>query len=584
MIRKKISFICASALLAFSAPVVAQVDQQMMDASAEQAQGNYTPMNMGYAGFNSLGMTQAAWLDPLQNLGEGQSKPAYSKYYWTPDLVLPIRVREGMITMVNFPEWELIEDIFIGDSATFDGQISGPSTLLLYPKHGANVGVDTNIIVFGRSGNRYVFYLKSEAVNTERLTNAIIDIDVVDDYIPSGVGGVGGSGSSYAGAGKAKNGNGSISNYTKRFQKSDWLKNIPVDPSDFKFDLEVYVPNPDDVVIAPERVWRDNIFTYIDLGKKALNMTQRPVVSMIVERVEVPVGFRTKGPDNRLIIVEGVGDMVMRNGKRLICIKMRRSDESGLEFAIDAKDNLPPTWEIGPAIPNQQSMGTGAMNVGTGAGMMPYAGSGMPAGMSMGGGAGNGMIGMPSAGMTGSGMAGGGYTGMGAAGGAGGMGVGGQMDIQVGQSQIIVPEYVRGNAGGAGGVNPFGGNAADNFDYSKMQRISNSGAPNQMSNMQMPQYSYGTGFKDGDNSNISIELGADGNVANLEELWGKLSSKYNNELGRFTPFFSVDAPADGQGKELFHLRVGPVKSLDTGDKICGELGRNGVFCSVVRTQ
>ena len=99
-----------------------------------------------------------------------------------------------------------------------------------------------------------------------------------------------------------------------------------------------------------------------------------------------------------------------------------------------------------------------------------------------------------------------------------------------------------------------------------------------------PQYSYGAGFKDANNSNISIELGADADVANLEELWGKLSSKYNDQLGRFTPFFSVDAPADGQGKELFHLRVGPVKSLDAGDKICGELGRNGVFCSVVRTQ
>ncbi len=514
------------AVLGWLSAASAQVDQQVMDASADQAQGNYTPMNMGYAGFNSLGMTQAAWLDPLQNLGEGQSKPAYSKYYWTPDLVLPIRVREGMITMVNFPEWELIEDIFIGDSATFDGQISGPSTLLLYPKRGANVGVDTNIIVFGRSGNRYVFYLKSEAVNTERLTNAIIDIDVVDEYTPEGVSGgsayAGGSGAIGGGVSVAK---GNISSHTRRFQKSDWLKSIPVDPSDFKFDLEVYVPNPDDVVIAPERVWRDNIFTYIDLGKKAMNMTQRPVVSMIVERVEVPVGFRTKGPDNRLIIVEGVGDMVLRNGKRLICIKMRRSDESGLEFAIDSKDYLPPTWEVSPAIPNQQTMGVGPMN--------------------------NTMA--PQSRLT----------------------VPGQVDIQMGQSQIIVPEYAT-----AGGY-PQGGTIADSFDYSKMQRISNTGAsPAGM----MPQYSYGAGFSDSDSSNISIELGADGDVANLEELWGKLSGKYNDQLGQMTPFFSVDAPADGQGKELFHLRVGPVKNLDVGDKICGELGRNGVFCSVVRTQ
>ncbi len=507
------------AFLSFAAK--AQVDQQTMDASAEQAQGNYAPMNMDYAGFNSLGMTQAAWLDPLQHLGEGQTKPAYSKYYWSPDLILPIRVREGMITMLNFPEWELIEDIFIGDSATFDGQISGPSTLLLYPKKGANIGVDTNIIVFGRSGNRYVFYIRSEGINTERLTNAIIDIDVVDDFVPAEYRKT--TSTPYAGGGGSgvKSGGGNISTHTRRFQKSDWLKSIPVDPSDFKFDLEVYVPNPDDVVIAPERVWRDNIFTYIDLGKKALNMVQRPIVSMIVERVEVPVGFRTKGQDNRLIIVEGIGDMVLRNGKRIICIKMRRSDAVGLEYAVDSADYLPPKWEVAPPLPNMQGA--------------PMSG-GMPP-----------MSYNPQ----------------------------GQIDIQLGQSQIIVPEYAK-------STNVPYSNVADNIDYSKMQRISNS-APNNNFN-QPAQYSYGAGFKDIDNSTISIELGVDSDVSNLESLWNKLSSKYNEQLGGFSPFFSVDAPADGQGKELFHLRVGPMKDIEEGDRICGKLGRNGVFCSVVRTQ
>lgn len=543
--RYRIALLSLCLSLFLGKNVWSQIDQQVMDASADQAQGNYTPMNLGYAGFNSLGMTQAAWLDPLQNLGEGQSRPAYSRYYWTPDLVLPIRVREGMITMVNFPEWELVEDIFIGDSATFDGQISGPSTLLLYPRKGANIGVDTNIIVFGRSGNRYVFYVKSEAVNTERLTNAIIDIDVVDEYIPADIRAnlpYSGSGGSINGKSGGNGGGKSVaSTSTRRFQKSDWLQSIPVDASEFKFDLEVYVPNPDDVVIAPERVWRDNIFTYIDLGKKALNMTQRPVVSMIVERVEVPVGFRSKGPDNRLIVVEGVGDMVLRNGKRIICIKMRRSDESGLEFAVDSRDYMPATWDVGPAIPNPQTNGMGGAGYNMPQGRTPY---------------------VP----------------------AGNMNQFGQADIQIGQSQIIVPEYAKGGNAGY----PQGGNVADSFDYSKMQRISNSGISNSSVNggnaASTPSpYAYGAGFGD-NNSSISIELGADGDVSNLEELWGKLSSKYSDELGRFTPFFSVDAPADGQGKELFHLRVGPIKSLDAGDKICGSLGRNGVFCSVIRTQ
>lgn len=508
----------------------AQVDQQIMDASAEQAQGNYTPMNMGYMGFNSLGMTQAAWLDPMQNLGEGQSKPAYSRYYWTPDLVLPIRVREGMITLVNFPEWEMVEDIFIGDSATFDGQISSPNSLMLYPRKGANVGVDTNIIVFGRSGNRYVFYVRSEAVNTERLTNSIIDIDVIDapnsanggnGFASMSGGGVNGRATAGGSGGKSVD-----SSYTRRFQKSDWLKNIPLDPSKFRFDLEVYVPNPDDVVIAPERVWRDDIFTYIDLGKKALNMMQRPVVSMIVERVEVPIGFRTKGPDNRLIIVEGVGDLVLRNGKRLICIKLRRSDDAGLEFAIDSSDYLPSNWEVPAPLPGGSDLPSSSGNA------LPQIRKN-----------------------------------------AGDVALLRQYDVKAGQGEVIIPQY--------GAPSPSN-SAVSGIDYSKMQRISNSGESKV--NPYAQQFGYGSGFDAVGDSSISIELGTDDNVGNLEDMWDTLSAQYPDELKRFEPFFSVDAPADGQGKELFHLRVGPIQTLSEGDRVCGALGRNGVFCSVVRTQ
>ena len=299
MFRNLIKYFMVPALLgAVAADVSAQTAQ--LDAVANESSGQYAPMNMGYAGFNSLGMTQAAWLDPLQNLGEGQSRPAYSKYYWSPDLVLPIRLREGMITLINFPSWEMIEDVFIGDNATFDGQISGPNTVLLYPRKGANVGVDTNVIIFGRSGNRYVFYVKSEAVNTERLTNSIIDIEVIDDKNGENGGKAATLGSPLRGGSVSRGGSGSSgpksadSTYTRRFLGENWLKEIPVDPTKFRFDIEVYVPNPEDVVIAPERVWRDDIFTYVDFGNKALNMNQRPIATLIVERLEVPVGFRTK--------------------------------------------------------------------------------------------------------------------------------------------------------------------------------------------------------------------------------------------------------------------------------------------------
>jgi len=315
------------------------------DQSINQSQGNYQSMNLGYMGFGSIGMFQEAWQDPLQNLGEGQSKPAYSKYYWSPDLVLPVRLREGMITMINFPEWELIERVFVGDTGTFTGQINPPNTVMLWPTPQAPVGNDTNVIVVGRSGNKYVFYARSEGVNTERITNSIIDIDVVGQNGASG-GSPRGSGKEIVGTGGRVSAVGYgtgmektvDATFTRRFLKEDWLKSIPMDPEKFRFDIEIYVPNPDDVIIAPERVWHDDIFTYIDLGEKAVNMVQRPIVTMIIERSETPVGFRTKGPNNRLIIVEGVGDMVMRSGKRMVCLKMR--ELSMLHMPIPATNGI----------------------------------------------------------------------------------------------------------------------------------------------------------------------------------------------------------------------------------------------------
>lgn len=574
MVRKFIKLFSLAAIIASLSEGAALAQENSLDQSADNDQGQYRPMDMGYAGFGSIGMMQSAWLDPLQNLGEGQTKPAYSKYYWSPDLVLPIRVREGMITMINFPGWEMVEDVFIGDNSTFDGQISGPNTVLLYPKKGANVGVDTNVIIFGRSGNRYVFYVRSEGVNTERLTNAIIDIDVIG--ADNGAGGSsfgglgGGAGISNGGKGASAFSGGNsksvASTYTKRFQKEDWIKSIPVDPEKFRFDVEVYVPNPDDVVIAPERVWRDDIFTYIDLGNKAINMNQRPIVTLINEKVETPVGFRTKGPNNRLIVVEAVGDLVMRNGKRIVCLKLRRSDAAGLEYGIYA-DDAKPGWDVPPPLKNgdletafDPLNGTGGMNNPNnrnGGDYLPLAGENagqMPA----------------------------------------------QYDINVGNSQVIVPQYNQQGAGrginigyqsgggnGASGANNFHqGAVTGSYDYSKMQRLPNQIEANQSNgnSKYLQQFGYGSGFNDAGNANISIELGTDANVSNLETLWDNLKRKYKNDLSGYEPFYSVDTPADGQGKELFHLRVGPIKSLEEGDAVCSKLGRNGVFCSVVRTQ
>ncbi len=572
----------------------AQVTKNNLDQNVDQTQGNYAATNLNYLGSGSIGMMQSAWKDPLQHMGEGQSRPGYSKYYWTPELVLPVRLREGMYTLINFPNWEVIENVYLGDGTSFNASIEGPSSLMVYPDVSSYVGVDTNMIVFGRSGNKYVFYVQSETVNTDRITNSIIDIEVVDKKGKMNKGNMLGNGmgtSSHTASNGIYSQDGLLadSTYTRNNQKEDWIENIPVDPTQFRFDIEVYVPNPDDIIIAPERVWRDNIFTYIDLGEKALTAVQRPIVTLIVERSETPVGFRAAGPHNRLIIVEGMGDMVLRSGKRMVCLKLRRADSDGLENTIYAKTNewdeqnryasapgngnnltTPDSYEDVYGINTNQSgnadtsffsSNSFAKTEKTSVDLdsLPKVTPVMSA---------------PK--------------------------VTGQADVTVGKTEMITPDYnnqpqnvdvsYQSDKSAAEIANTEaakGGSSNNSNPVLIKPSVDNGKQKNAVSaetEALLKEWRKTSKQSTSDNTNISIELGTDENVSNLEKLWNTISRQYAASLGKYEPFYSVDAPADGQGKDVFHLRVGPVKSLDEGDKVCSQLGQNGIFCSVVRVQ
>ena len=614
---------------------LAQNNRDILDQHADQAQGNYAATNLNYLSGGALGMTQSAWKDPLQHMGEGQSRPGYTKYYWSPELVLPVRLREGMYTLINFPSWEVIEQVYLGDSQSFNAEPYGPSSLMVYPEVSQFLGVDTNMIVFGRSGNKYVFYVQSEAFNTDRITNAIIDIEVIKDKNSKG-----GSSAAYSNSGGYLGGGASggdtsvVSNYTRDMQKEDWIEKIPVDPTKFRFDIEVYVPNPDDIIIAPERVWRDNIFTYIDLGEKALTAIQRPIVTLIVERSETPVGFRSAGPNNRLIIVEGMGDMVLRSGKRIVCLKLRRADSDGLEHAIYAKSN---EWDIQADHMRQNNEGgansqiedvyndtsstndidarvsdenadfftsnsfmknnqSSSHNNGVVSGISPTSfqenneANGcedkesideIP-----------GLNSLPKVSPIIAPQKESGIQPLSAP------MLTGQYDVKTGDSEFIIPEYNNQNnninvsyqkdEGVSLGIAPQSVNSTNNSNPVLIRTQPNHESSNTLISAEtealLKEFRDGKAFEDTSSSNISIELGTDENVNNLEKLWSDISRDYAAAIGKYQPFYSVDTATDGQGKEMFHLRVGPIKSLEEGDNICSQLGRNGIFCSVVRIQ
>lgn len=263
---------------------------------------------------------QAAWDNPNANMTSGSTKPGYANLTWTTGTVLPIKTRTGMATLVSLPNGEKIADIVTGNDELFsiDSKV-GQQTMYITPAAG-NTGNDTNMIVTGQSGNKYIFYLRAYPINSSEITYSQVDITLGS-----------GAGIATASAPVSSGAMGSIFNKTSQTTSTigvdgedyGWIKTMKIDPSEFRFDLDIFVPNPDDYVIAPERVWRDRVFTYIDFGDKVISMTQRPVVSLLVEGGESPVGFRTDGEDGRLLIVEAVGDMVLRSGQRIVCIKKR---------------------------------------------------------------------------------------------------------------------------------------------------------------------------------------------------------------------------------------------------------------------
>ena len=264
---------------------------------------------------------QVAWDNPNANMAAGSSQPGYANLVWSKGTVLPIRTRSGMATLVTLPAGEAIEEIMRGDESLFDIQTAkGSRTMYIQPSSG-NEGNDTNLIVTGKSGNIYTFYLRAYPVNSNEISYSQVDISLGNGgAISNGITPPATSGK--MGSVFAKQSS-SASTIGVDGEDYGWIKTMKIDPSEFRFDLDIFVPNPDDYVIAPERVWRDRIFTYIDFGDKVISMTQRPVVSLLVEGGESPVGFRTDGEDGRLLIVEAVGDMILRSGQRIVCIKKR---------------------------------------------------------------------------------------------------------------------------------------------------------------------------------------------------------------------------------------------------------------------
>lgn len=484
---------------------------------------------------------QSAWDNPNANMTSGSIKPGYAQLSWEAGTVLPVKLRNGMVTMVNLPNGEQIEDAIVGNDGFFsiDGT-QGGRTLYITPMPD-NMGADTNLIVTGKSGNVYTFYLRSEPANAAEITYSQVDV-VLDGNarMPNATATApsGGTMNSIFKKAQAKSSTVGVDG-----EDYDWIKTMKIDPSEFRFDLDIFVPNPDDYVIAPERVWRDRVFTYIDFGDKVISMTQRPVVSLLVEGGESPVGFRTDGEDGRLLIVEAVGDMVLRSGQRIVCIKKRSKPfliaDTASVMAL-AEANVAQSMMSGQSLNNvlynadQTAIDMGYGNYTT-----------TPA-----------------------------YIG------------GAQIQTGPNGASIMTPAYsnssVLMNMYGTGGGSVSGMNMVPTARNTAGSYLPQSNIPLITSNQ----------------NGVAVELRSDTSVKALDDYWADLLARFSGNDGKGlltkykdSVFYAVDEQGVGElgsassAARLYRLRIGPMPDIDTAQQLCDQLLKfSGATCQVVRIQ
>jgi ComB9 competence protein len=309
------------------------VQQRRTDAALRQAEGDYGPVPT-QGELLPLGVTQPAWDNP--KAAPDQASPGVKRYSWSQDIIMRIRVRQAMITTLYFPAWETIEEVYLGDPQLFDAKIISPTVVIASARH---PGADTNLLIRGRSGNIYNAYLRGEGATSRVVTDLQVYIEALERQVGSEpAGGAGGrfpslspvstlmpqgpNSRSMNTAHAAMNHSAPPTNGSPMpGVRQPQLREIPFDPTKLVFDLALYAPDPQSRAIAPARVFRDDVRTYIDFGENADSMPVRPVVSLLIDGIETPVDTFTAGPTGNIIVVGAIGDLVLRNGNKIVCIK-----------------------------------------------------------------------------------------------------------------------------------------------------------------------------------------------------------------------------------------------------------------------
>lgn len=233
-----------------------------------------------------------------------------------------VRLREYMVSVLELPRGEIIDSVDLGDKSGFSVQQRGPRRLAL---RSVGHGYDTNMLVYGRSGEVYPIYLRAEGFNSDNVPDVVVKIDGVvtidDEMSVTGIGGIEseppttipGMTLPSTNAADAIDG---LTATNPGTPDDDFVAEAAFDPNALRGWNEYELWGSEE--LEPETVFRDDQFTYVKYGDKWKDL-ELPTAYVVVDGIDEQVNTRVQG---ETFIIESTRPLItLKSGKSYLCIR-----------------------------------------------------------------------------------------------------------------------------------------------------------------------------------------------------------------------------------------------------------------------
>lgn len=335
---------------------IAQGSEQATPGTGEQS--IVRPMTHGI----DLEMVQDAWQGNQVKKRTGQSRPGAKLYRYCESCVYRVASRARSTTTLRIDESEIVTSIINGNPDALEAT----KLRLLHNVveiRARLIGVDTSIKLNTKKGRTYIFWVKTEDESAPTTPDLLVDVVLEDRRTPGARTRPGTGTGTGTGTGSQRNRertNGAWETMTdegRALEARDRARiaaidsplldrrvleqeygNLGIDefdPSRMVFDLTVYASSGAAAqALAPMRVFRDDHWTWLDYSNKS-SSALLPAASLMTEDTETPVDWAVLGEDGRFLVVKAIGDIVLRSGQHVLCIKLARPEQHLIEITDD---------------------------------------------------------------------------------------------------------------------------------------------------------------------------------------------------------------------------------------------------------